>query len=140
MIKLLSRLYDPDGGQILVDGHDIRQYKMADLRRSTATLTQDHNLFPLSLRENIGLGNIERLDDREAILEAARLGGASSLVAKMQNGLDTVLDPCSVNYGVRVNDPGNESLLTEYERLSKVGTVSGEWAVAISGCIPEALT
>ncbi len=58
ILKLLSRFYDPTFRleSILVDGIPISQYCLSDLRRVTATLTQDHSLFPLSLGENIGLG------------------------------------------------------------------------------------
>ncbi|KAK0430901.1 P-loop containing nucleoside triphosphate hydrolase protein [Armillaria borealis] len=71
ILKLLSRFYDPASApdSILMDGIPISRYRMADLRRATATLTQDHSLFPLSLGENIGLGNWsgERRRDLERI-------------------------------------------------------------------------
>ncbi len=66
ILKLLSRFYDPTSGpeSILVDGIPISQYRMSDLWRATATLTQDHSLFPLSLGENIGLGYADKVEGR----------------------------------------------------------------------------
>ncbi|KAL0059984.1 hypothetical protein AAF712_013220 [Marasmius tenuissimus] len=66
-VNILSRLYDPTSGQVLVDGVDIKAYKMSDIRQAVAILTQDHQLYPLSLRENIGLGSVEDLSNDEMI-------------------------------------------------------------------------
>ncbi|KAF8895019.1 P-loop containing nucleoside triphosphate hydrolase protein [Gymnopilus junonius] len=64
ILKLISRLYDPTEGQILIDGIDIKTIRLADLRRSISVLFQDYSLFPLSIKDNIGLDTfIERLPD-----------------------------------------------------------------------------
>ena len=53
ILKLVARLYDPDEGQILLDGHDIRTLRLADLRRALAILFQDYTHFPLSVRRSV---------------------------------------------------------------------------------------
>ncbi|KIK60425.1 hypothetical protein GYMLUDRAFT_43735 [Collybiopsis luxurians FD-317 M1] len=92
ILKLMARLYDPEEGQILVDGHDIKTLKLADLRRAMAILFQDYTHFPLSIRENIGLGDPGHSDDHERIAEAATLGGASKFIERLDEGYDTYLD------------------------------------------------
>jgi ABC-type multidrug transport system fused ATPase/permease subunit len=77
IIKLLSRLYDPSSGTFLIDGIPAEKYLGSDLRRATASFTQDHKLYPLSLYENIGLGHPEHLSNKELVAQAAEQGGAS---------------------------------------------------------------
>ncbi|KAH9069746.1 HlyB/MsbA family ABC transporter [Lactarius deliciosus] len=92
ILKLSARIFDPTEGSILIDGHDIKTLKLADLRRAMAILFQDYTLFPLSIRDNIGLGNPRLAGDDAAIEEAARLGGASELIARLPDGFDTYLE------------------------------------------------
>ncbi|KAJ7580708.1 P-loop containing nucleoside triphosphate hydrolase protein [Mycena floridula] len=87
IVKLLARLYDSSDGQVLVDG---------DLRQATANLTQDHQLYPLTLGENIGLGDPEHSEDRCRIVQAAKQGGAPGILERQMNGLDTILHQPSV--------------------------------------------
>ncbi|KAL5533581.1 hypothetical protein ACEPAG_41 [Sanghuangporus baumii] len=94
-VKLLSRLYDPSGGEILLDGNPLSSYRLEDIRRSTAILCQDHPILPLSLRENVALGLPERDATDEEIAEAIRQGGAVKFVHKLKRGLETVLYPDS---------------------------------------------
>ncbi|KAJ7789192.1 P-loop containing nucleoside triphosphate hydrolase protein [Mycena olivaceomarginata] len=90
IIKLLNRLYDVDSGEILVDGIPIKNYRLPDLRKVQAMLSQDHALYPLSLAENIGLGNPDCVNDMKMILEAATAGGASEVIKKLNDGVETV--------------------------------------------------
>ncbi|KAI9437632.1 HlyB/MsbA family ABC transporter [Lactarius indigo] len=92
ILKLSARIYDPTEGSILIDGHDIKTLRLADLRRAMAILFQDYTLFPLSIRDNIALGNPRLAGDEAAIEEAARLGGASELIARLPDGIDTYLE------------------------------------------------
>jgi ATP-binding cassette subfamily B protein len=62
IVKLLTRLYDPDSGQIFVDGVDIREYDPAELRREIGVIFQDYVTYFLSARENIGVGRLEAAD------------------------------------------------------------------------------
>ncbi|KAH9060046.1 HlyB/MsbA family ABC transporter [Lactarius vividus] len=91
ILKLAARIFDPMEGSILIDGHDIKTLRLADIRRAMAILFQDYTLFPLSIRDNIAMGNPRRAHDNAAIEEAARLGGASELIAQLPDGFDTYL-------------------------------------------------
>ncbi|KAH9069743.1 HlyB/MsbA family ABC transporter [Lactarius deliciosus] len=92
ILKLVARIFDPTEGSILIDDHDIKTLKLADLRRAMAILFQDYTHFPLSIKDNIGLGNPRLAGDDAAIEEAARLGGASELIARLPDGIDTYLE------------------------------------------------
>ncbi|KAI0288518.1 HlyB/MsbA family ABC transporter [Russula brevipes] len=92
ILKLLARIYDPTEGTILIDGQDIKTLRLGDLRRAMAILFQDYTHFPLSIRENIAFGDPTRMHDDAAIEQAARLGGASELIAQLPDGLDTYLE------------------------------------------------
>ncbi|KAJ7310586.1 P-loop containing nucleoside triphosphate hydrolase protein, partial [Mycena albidolilacea] len=123
IVKLLTRLYDASSGSISVDGADIQAYRLADLRHATAALTQDHHLYPLSLRENIGLGNPAHVRDMEMIRSATRQGGAEEVIAKMGEGFETVLEhPRGLQYGVNVQ---KTPLAEAFEKMSKEADVSG---------------
>ncbi|MCU0494415.1 MAG: ABC transporter ATP-binding protein/permease [Chloroflexaceae bacterium] len=91
LIKLLTRLYDPTEGQILLDGVDLREYNLDDLRAAIGVIFQDFVRYQVSARENIAFGQIEHLADEARILAAAERGGADEVVAKLPQGYDTVL-------------------------------------------------
>ncbi|KAI0288520.1 HlyB/MsbA family ABC transporter [Russula brevipes] len=92
ILKLVTRLYDTTEGMILIDGQDIKTLRLEDLRRAMAILFQDFTLFPLTIRENIAIGDPTLVDDDAAIERAVHLGGASDLIARLPNGLDTYLE------------------------------------------------
>jgi len=77
---------------ILIDGQDIKTLRMEDIRRAMTILFQDYTLFPLTIRDNIALGDPAHADDDAAIEKAALLGGASEVIARLPNGLDTYLE------------------------------------------------
>ena len=91
LIKLLTRLYEPTEGRILLDGRDLRDWEPLALRRRIGVVFQDFNRYQLSLRENVGVGSIEHLDDDVRLRRAIERGGAAEVVAAMQSGLDTQL-------------------------------------------------
>jgi ATP-binding cassette, subfamily B, bacterial len=91
LIKLVTRLYDPTSGRILLDGTDIRDIDPADLRRLIGGMFQDYVTYQASAAENIGLGELAQLEDREAVEAAARKGGADSLLDRLPDGWDTPL-------------------------------------------------
>src|SRR5438309_3164047 len=91
LVKLLSRLYDPQEGQVLIDGRDLREYDPDELRNEFGVLFQDYVTYQFNARENIGVGRIERLDDTPAIAEAAAKSGASSIIERLPEGYETVL-------------------------------------------------
>jgi ATP-binding cassette subfamily B protein len=91
LIKLLCRLYDPTAGSITVDGVDLRQFGTAEWRSQIGVVFQDHFSYQMTARENIWVGNVELplVDDRVA--DAARLSGAEDVVARLEQGYDTML-------------------------------------------------
>ena len=91
LIKLVTRLYDPTAGRILLDGIDLRELEPSAVRQLIGGMFQDYVTYQASAAENIGLGELGRLEDREAIEEAARKGGADSLLDRLPDGWDTPL-------------------------------------------------
>ncbi|KAF9784896.1 P-loop containing nucleoside triphosphate hydrolase protein [Thelephora terrestris] len=89
MLKLILRLYDPTEGTIFVNGHNIKTLKLFDLRESMAVLFQDYTHFPLTVKDNIALGDPQNAHDETRVREAARLGGAEEFIDKMSEGFDT---------------------------------------------------
>ncbi|KAG2084537.1 P-loop containing nucleoside triphosphate hydrolase protein [Suillus discolor] len=92
ILNLISRIYDPTEGTILIDDRDIKTLKLADLRAAMSILFQDYSQFPLSMRENIGLGNPALAHEDDKVREAARLGGAEDFIDELPHGFDTYLD------------------------------------------------
>ena len=91
LIKLLTRLYDPTEGRILLDGVDLRDYDLNDLRTSIGVIFQDFVRYQASARENIGYGQIAALDDTERLEAAARRGGADEVVEALPEGYAAML-------------------------------------------------
>jgi ATP-binding cassette subfamily B protein len=84
-------LYDPLEGRILIDGVDIRDYEPDELRRQIGAMFQDYVDYQATAAENIGLGNLPDISDREAVISASRQGGADELIAMLPDGYDTAL-------------------------------------------------
>mgnify|MGYP001765491134 CR=1 FL=1 len=91
LIKLLTRLYDPTEGQILLDGVDLCAYDLASLHQRIGVIFQDFVRYQFTVRENIGFGQVDALDDLERIKDAAARGGASEVIESMPQGYDTML-------------------------------------------------
>ncbi len=86
LVKLLARLYDPDEGRILLDGHDLRDYDIDALRANIGVIFQDFVRYHLTAGENIGVGQIDRMDDQARIADAARRAMADEVVAELPGG------------------------------------------------------
>ena len=91
LVKLLARLYDPDEGRILLDGHDLREYDVHELRANTGVIFQDFVRYHLTAAENIAVGRIEAREDRARIVEAAERSLADEVIAKLPKGYDQVI-------------------------------------------------
>jgi ATP-binding cassette subfamily B protein len=91
LFKLICRLYDPSGGRILIDGVDIRDYDPSELRAQIGGMFQDYVTYQATAAENIGLGSLDALSDREAIRSASRQAGSDQLIAALPQGYDTAL-------------------------------------------------
>jgi len=90
-VKLLARLYDPSEGRILLDGYDLRDYDLADLRRHIGVIFQDFVRFYITAGENIAAGRIDAAGDRGRIERAAERGLADGVVARLPQGYDQPL-------------------------------------------------
>lgn len=88
--SLMTRFYDVQEGEILMDGHDLREYTLASLRRQVALVSQNVHLFNDTIANNIAYASQERYS-REQIEQAARMAYAMDFIEKMDNGLDTVI-------------------------------------------------
>ncbi|AUT01288.1 ABC transporter ATP-binding protein [Nostoc sp. CENA543] len=91
LIKLLCRLYDPTTGSITIDGVDIRDFKIAELRREISVIFQDYAKYNFTAQENIWFGNIDLPPAAESIMAAARRSGADDVISKLPQGYDTTL-------------------------------------------------
>ena len=91
LVKLLARLYDPDEGAILLDGHDLREYDLDEVRANMGVIFQDFVRFHMTARENIAVGSIGALDDDARIEEAARRGLAHDTIMRLPGGYDQVI-------------------------------------------------
>jgi ATP-binding cassette subfamily B protein len=91
IIKLILRFYEPTGGKILLDGIDIAQYSRESLYKHFSALFQDFTRYELSVRENIGFGDMSRMHDDLAIRDSLNLVGLEGLVSELPDGLDTLL-------------------------------------------------
>ncbi|MEN3607929.1 ABC transporter ATP-binding protein [Plantactinospora sp. ZYX-F-223] len=91
LVKLLCRFYDPVRGSVRWDGTDLREYDVRGLRERLGVVFQDFMGYDLSAAENIGVGDLGRLDDRAAVMGAARLAGCHETLAALPAGYDTLL-------------------------------------------------
>jgi ATP-binding cassette subfamily B protein len=91
LIKLLLRLYDPTEGQILINNVDIREIDVLQLRQILGVIFQDFQRYEMTVRENIGFGDVSRISQTEKIIAAAKLAGADEFVEKMPNKYDSIL-------------------------------------------------
>lgn len=91
LVKLLSRLYEPTEGRILLDGIDLREYDLVDLRLNVGVIFQDYIRYQFTFAQNIAAGNIKQINNRELIERSAKLSLAESLIPKLPNGYDQQL-------------------------------------------------
>jgi ATP-binding cassette subfamily B protein len=90
-VKLLTRLYEPTEGRILLDGRDLKDWDADVLRKRFGVLFQDFNQYQLKVRENVGLGSVDHLEDAPRIERAVERGGASDVVSSLKEGLEAPL-------------------------------------------------
>ncbi|MDG2526285.1 ABC transporter ATP-binding protein [Stenotrophomonas sp. HITSZ_GD] len=91
LVKLLARLYDPDEGRILLDGRDLRDYDLDDLRANMGVIFQDFVRYHLSAGENIGVGRVEAMDDQPRIEAAARRALADEVIESLPHGYEQLI-------------------------------------------------
>ncbi len=91
IVKLLTRLYDPVNGQILLDGMDLREYDLEDLYREIGVIFQDYMRYEMTARENIAVGRIEQIDNLQLLRQSAAKSMADEVVGKLSSGYEQML-------------------------------------------------
>jgi ATP-binding cassette, subfamily B, bacterial len=91
LVKLLTRLYEPTSGQILIDGIPLQEFDLEDLRRHISAIFQDFVHYEMKVSENIGFGSIEQIENRERIIQAARESGSESIITDLPEQYETIL-------------------------------------------------
>jgi ATP-binding cassette subfamily B protein len=91
LVKLVTRLYDPTEGHILWDGIDVQKLPPQTLRSSISAIFQDFARYDLTVQENIGLGNVAKIADREAVQQAANRARVHERIARFPQGYSSVL-------------------------------------------------
>jgi ABC-type multidrug transport system fused ATPase/permease subunit len=124
LLKLLTRLYDPTGGRILLDGHDLREYDVDDLYRMFGIIFQDYGKYADSVAENIRYGDIHKERIEENIHEAARQSAAEEFIQALPDGYETPL--------MRIFEPnGRELSIGQWQKLAIARAFYGESDVLI---------
>jgi ATP-binding cassette subfamily B protein len=110
LVKLLCRLYDPSGGRITIDGADLRDYPIADVRGAVSGIFQDFVKFQLSAKDNIALG-VRSLDvDLPAVTQAAKQAGVHETIERLPKGYESLLG--------KLFDGGHELSIGEWQKVA----------------------
>ncbi|MEP6959727.1 MAG: ABC transporter ATP-binding protein, partial [Nitrospirota bacterium] len=110
LVKLLCRLYDPSGGRIMIDGIDLRNYPIADVRGAVSGVFQDFVKFQLSAKDNIALG-VRSLDvDLSAITQAAKQAGVHETIERLPGGYESLLG--------KLFEGGHELSIGEWQKVA----------------------
>ncbi len=91
IVKLITRLYDPTGGQILLDGVDLREYDIEDLHRVMGVIFQDFMRYEMTARDNIAVGRVEARNNLEILQAAAQKSLADQTIARLPQGYEQML-------------------------------------------------
>ena len=91
LVKLLCRFYDPTAGQIFIDDLPLYQYRLENLRQKIAPVFQDFSHFFLTAGENIGIGNVEEVNNESAVIQAAEQGQADTVISQLSDSYETLL-------------------------------------------------
>ncbi len=111
LIKLLTRLYDPTEGRILLDGKDLREYDVEDLYKMFGIIFQDYGKYAVSVSENIAFGDVYQEANAQKIRQAAEKSNADEYISKLPRGYDTAL--------MRYFEPdGTELSIGQWQKLA----------------------
>jgi ATP-binding cassette subfamily B protein len=91
LVKLITRLYDPTEGRILLDGRDLREYDIDSLREAVGVILQDYFRYDLTARENIAVGAIAAGDDLARVVDAAEKSLAADVIGRLEKGYEQLL-------------------------------------------------
>lgn len=115
LVKLLARLYDPSAGRITIDGVDLRDFAMQDLRGRISVIFQDYMRYNLTARDNIGFGDAAAAPGTQRIAAAANQAGVGDLIRRLPQGLETVLG--------RWFEDGAELSVGEWQKIALARTL-----------------
>lgn len=110
IVKLIARLYEPTCGQIFIDDVPIEEYDLEDLRKHVSVVFQDFMQYEMSVRENIGFGNLNELDNEEQIRTAAAQSGATSIIERLPQQYETMLG--------RMFENGHELSIGQWQKVA----------------------
>jgi ATP-binding cassette, subfamily B, bacterial len=102
LVKLLARLYDPTEGRILLDGYDLRDYDLFQLRKNVGVIFQDYIRYHMTVAQNVAVGNIEEKENRDRIVDASKKSLADLLVQRLPGKYDQALGK-RFNQGVELS-------------------------------------
>jgi ATP-binding cassette subfamily B protein len=108
LVKLLTRLYDPSDGQILWDGIDIRKFDPAEFRQRIGTIFQDFMRYDLTVHENIGLGNLAKIEDKKWIQQAAQQASVHDDIMRLPQDYETELSRMFAEEGQGIDLSGGQ--------------------------------
>jgi ATP-binding cassette subfamily B protein len=91
LVKLMTRLYDPVEGQVLLDGVDLREYSLEDLYREIGVIFQDFMRYEMTARENIAVGRIDQVDNLPLLMAAADKSMANEVIARLPRDYEQML-------------------------------------------------
>jgi len=91
LIKLLTRLYEPTEGRILLDGRPLGDWDRDELFKRIGVIFQNYNRYQFTAKENVGLGDVDEMNDDSLVESAVDLGGATDVVKELKDGLGTQL-------------------------------------------------
>jgi ABC-type multidrug transport system fused ATPase/permease subunit len=103
IVKLMLGLYTPQSGRIFINGRPMADYDIAEVRKQFSVLFQDFVRYPLTLRDNVAMSDISRIDDDEEIIAALKLSGIYDEYSKFSNGLDTDMTRRFADEGVELS-------------------------------------
>ncbi|MDH4085162.1 MAG: ABC transporter ATP-binding protein/permease [Nitrospira sp.] len=110
LVKLLCRLYDPSEGRILIDGTDVRDYPITEVRGAVSGIYQDFVKFQLSARENIALGVRAHDVEHATVAQAANQAGIHEVIERLPEGYETLLG--------KLFDGGHELSIGEWQKVA----------------------
>ncbi len=110
LVKLLTRLYEPTAGQILLDGVPLEEYDTVDIRRHMSVIFQDFVRYEMVVRENVGFGYVEELDNEERIRLATAQSGAAPIIEALPQKYETTLG--------RMFEKGHELSIGQWQKMA----------------------
>jgi ATP-binding cassette subfamily B protein len=103
LIKLVTGLYEPSEGRILLDGRDLKEWDRDELRARIGVIFQDYNKYPFTLGENVAVGSVDHMGEEERVWRALKRGGADDIASARKDGLETPLGRWFKTEGVELS-------------------------------------